>query len=70
MNRLSKHDVNRLSIAELKEIAPFEITDDGEAALVVYDVNKLEGKPKASHDVNKLTELPFSKRKQAKSNWK
>ena len=70
MNRLSKHDVNRLSIAELKEIAPFEVTGDGEVVLVVYDVNKLEGKPKASHDVNKLTELPFSKRKQAKSDWK
>ena len=70
MNKLSKHTVNKLSVAKLRGIAPFEITDDGEAALVVYDVNKLEGKPKASHDVNKLTELPFSKRKQAKSNWK
>ena len=69
MKQITKHNVNRLSVVKLREMAPFEITDDGEAVLVVYDVNKLDGKPKASHDVNKLTELPYSKGRQAKSNW-
>ena len=53
MRRLSKHDVNKLSVAKLKEMLPFEVVADGEVAFVAYDVNRLEEKPKASHDVNK-----------------
>lgn len=52
MRRLSKHDVNKLSVAKLKEMLPFEVVADGEVAFVAYDVNRLEEKPKANHDVN------------------
>ena len=69
MKQITKHNVNRLSVVKLREMTPFEITDDGEAVLVVYDVNKLDSKPEASHDVNKLTELSYSKTKQARSRW-
>jgi len=83
MNRLSKHDVNKLSIAKLREKLPFEVVADGEMVFVAYgvnklpsvplalphDVNRVKNKPKARHDVNKLTELPLSKKKQAQSTW-
>ena len=38
---------------------------DGEAVFVAYDVNRVVETPKANHDVNKLTELPLSKKRQA-----
>jgi len=66
MRRLSKHDVNKLSVAKLRDMMPFELVADGEVIALVHDVNKAT---KASHDVNKLEELPFSKGKQAKSRW-
>ena len=70
MNRLSKHDVNKLSIAKLKELLPCEVLADGEVVFVAYDVNRVMEKPTSGHDVNKkLTELPLSKHKQAQSTW-
>ena len=51
MRRISKHDVNKLSVAKLKEMLPFEVVADGEVIFVACDVNKLNHK--ASHDVNK-----------------
>ena len=85
MRQLSKHDVNKLSVARLREVAPFEVMADGEVSLVVYDVNRVNDKPEASHDVNrenpwgkletkpcdvnKLIELPLSKQRQATSRW-
>lgn len=70
MNRLSKHDVNKLSVAKLREMLPFELVADGEVIALVSDVNRLDDKPKANHDVNKaLTELPLSKHRQANSAW-
>ena len=68
MNRLSKHDVNRLSVAKLKELLPFELVADGEAIALVCDVNSVLESPKARHDVNK-GELPLSKHRQAASQW-
>ena len=53
MRQISKHDVNKLSVAKLKEMLPFEVVADGEVIFVACDVNKLNPKPKASHDVNK-----------------
>ena len=53
MRQISKHDVNKLSVAKLKEMLPFEVIADGEVIFVACDVNKLNPKPKASHDVNK-----------------
>jgi len=35
---------------------PFEVIADGKVIFVVCDVNKLNTKPKASHDVNKPAE--------------
>ena len=65
MNQLTKHDVNKLSVAKLKEMLPFEVVADGEVVFVAYDVNRVNEVPKASHDVNRLRELPFSKARQA-----
>ena len=65
MRQVSKHDVNRLSIAKLKEMLPFEVVADGEVVFVACDVNKLEYDTKAKHDVNKLGELRLSKTRQA-----
>ena len=48
---------------------PFVLVADGEDVALVCDVNNVETKPKASHDVNKLTELPLSKHMQAVSEW-
>ena len=62
MKQLTKHDVNKLTASELKDMLPFVITSDGEtiaAVIPVCNVNRLEHK---GHDVN---ELPLSKRKQA-----
>ena len=49
MRQISKHDVNKLSVAKLKEMLPFEVVADGEVIFVACDVNKLN----PSHDVNK-----------------
>ena len=49
MRQISKHDVNKLSVAKLKEMLPFEVVADGEVIFVACDVNKLN--PKPSHDV-------------------
>jgi len=65
VRQLTKHDVNKLSVAKLKELLPFEVVGDGEVAFVCHDVNNVEAKPKAKHDVNTMTELPLSKHKQA-----
>ena len=68
MKRISKHDVNKLIASELKRKIPFQIISDGEVIAVcvsAYDVNKLGRKPKASPDVNKAGDLPFSKSRQA-----
>ena len=65
MNRLSKHDVHKLSTAKLRDKMPFELTSDGEVIAVVYDVHTTV---KANHDVHttkNITELAFSKRAQA-----
>ena len=53
MKQITKHDVNKLSVAKLKEMLPFEVVADGEVIFVACDVNKLN--PKPSHDVNKLS---------------
>ena len=58
MRQISKHDVNKLSVAKLKEMLPFEVVADGEVIFVACDVNKLNPKPKAAHDVNKLNPKP------------
>ena len=79
MKQLTKHDVNKLTASELKDILPFVITSDGEtiaAVIPVCDVNKLQARleppPELVHNVNRLehkghdvNELPLSKRKQA-----
>ena len=42
MRQLSKHDVNKLSVAKLKELLPFQITADGEviaSVIPAHDVN-------------------------------
>ena len=54
MRQLSKHDVNKLTTSELKELLPFELMSDGEAVALVSDVNILEPIPKANYDVNRL----------------
>ena len=54
MRQLSKHDVNRLTTSELKELLPFELMSDGEAIALVSDVNILEPTFEANHDVNRL----------------
>lgn len=72
MKQLTKHDVNKLTVAAIKEFLPAELVADGEVIAILispHDVNKLEGKSKASHDVHKLAELPFSKSKQASHSW-
>jgi hypothetical protein len=69
MNRLSKHDVNKLGVAKLREMLPFILVSDGEDVALVSDVNNVEDKPKTGHDVNRVTELPLSKHKQATSIW-
>lgn len=60
MNSISKHDVNKLTVAELKELLPFEVVADGEVVFVAHDVNRLNTvgarHDKASHDVNKAEE--------------
>ena len=48
MKQITKHDVNKLSVAKLKEMLPFEVVADGEVIFVACDVNKLNHK--ASHD--------------------
>ena len=53
MRQISKHDVNKLSVAKLKEMLPFEVVADGKIIFVACDVNKLKPKAKAAHDVNK-----------------
>ena len=53
MRQISKHDVNKLSVAKLKEMLPFEVVADGKVIFVACDVNKLNPKPKVAHDVNK-----------------
>lgn len=63
MNRLSKHDVNKLTAQELKAKLPFEIVSDNEviaAVIPAHDVNKLKRK---SEDTG---ELRFSKQRQAR----
>ena len=50
MKQITKHDVNKLSVAKLKEMLPFEVVADGKIIFVACDVNKLNH----SHDVNKL----------------
>lgn len=74
MKQLTKHDLNKLTAKELKDMLPFIITSDNEpiaAVIPVCDINKLQPKlessPKLAHaegkDVN--NELPLSKHKQA-----
>ena len=58
MRQISKHDVNKLSVAKLKAMLPFEVVADGKIIFVACDVNKLEETHKASHDVNKLNPKP------------
>ena len=41
MKQITKHDVNKLSVAKLKEMLPFEVVADGEIIFVACDVNKL-----------------------------
>jgi hypothetical protein len=59
MVKLSKHDVNKLSIAELVKLLPVELTSDGEVVALIQDVNIVEVKvkpnSKANYDVNKLS---------------
>ena len=59
MKQITKHDVNKLSVAKLKEMLPFEVVADGEVIFVACDVNKLNPSSKASHDVNKLRLSPW-----------
>ena len=54
MNRLSKHDVNKLSVAKLLELLPVELTNDGVVVALIQDVNKLNNNVKANYDVNKV----------------
>ena len=58
MRQLSKHDVNKLTVSELKELLPFELMSDGEAIALVSDVNILEPTLEANHDVNRLRRRP------------
>ena len=53
MRQLSKHDVNKLSVAKLQELVPFEITADGEAVLVVHDVNTVASISPRKQSVNR-----------------
>ena len=57
MRQISKHDVNKLSVAKLKEMLPFEVVADGEVIFVACDVNKLN--PKPAHDVHKPRLSPW-----------
>jgi len=68
MRQITKHDVNKLTAMQLKAQLPFQVINDGEiiaVVLPVHDVNKLKPQVKARHDVNKATELRFSKASQA-----
>ena len=56
MKQITKHDVNKLSVAKLKEMLPFEVVADGEVIFVACDVNKLN--PKARHDVRQAKSCP------------
>jgi len=56
MRQISKHDVNKLSVAKLKAMLPFEVIADGKVIFVAHDVNKLTPSSKAAHDVNKLAD--------------
>ena len=67
MRQITKHDVNKLTASQLKAKLPFQIVSNDEiiaVVLPVHDVNKLNQKREASHDVNKASELRFSKSKQ------
>ena len=55
MRQISKHDVNKLSVAKLKAMLPFEVIADGEVIFVAYDVNKLN----PTHDVHKPRLSPW-----------
>ena len=60
MKQITKHDVNKLSVAKLKEMLPFEVVADGKIIFVACDVNKLNPDVhKASHDVNKPRLSPW-----------
>ena len=67
MRQITKHDVNKLTASQLKAKLPFQIVSNDEVIAVVlpvHDVNKLNQKREAIHDVNKAKELRFSKSKQ------
>ena len=79
MQRVSKHDVNKLTTSEIRDRLPFILVSDGEDIALLsdvnrpvqpiastHDVNRLSSDPVPSHDVNKpMTELPLSKKRQA-----
>lgn len=72
VQQVSKHDVHRLKVEELKALLPCELTADGEIIgyiIPANDVHNVKGQSKAKQDVHKLTELPFSKSRQSKHTW-
>ena len=58
MRQISKHDVNKLCVAKLKGMLPFEVVADGKIIFVACDVNKpTHDVRQPSHDVNKLATM-------------
>ena len=67
MERLTKHQVNKLTASELKKRLPFQLESDGEVFAVVLpmkDVSKMPS-PEIPKLIDNVRELPLSKRKQA-----
>ena len=72
MRQITIRELRRLaSAASLRELMPCEITCDGDVLGVIvpamdYDVRQ---PAKRATKCDKLTELPFSKGRQAESRW-
>jgi hypothetical protein len=66
MKQLSKHELNRLTVKELKEKIPFHIMADGEVFAIVLPAKEVS-EPQFPKRKGKLSELPLSKKRQAEN---
>ena len=66
MKQLSKHELNKLPVKELRKIIPVQITSDGEVFAVIFPAKEARQiqLPKTKE---KLAELPLSKHRQAQN---
>ena len=54
---------------QIGEWIPFELLRDGEVIAIVFSPNDVKQRSESNTMSNKLTELPFSKKRQAGSAW-